>query len=162
MALNWTVESLRVSLFFADLAKLNRADWKRITDKDEPETEQKAGGRHAMSAHLFGGHLTLAATGPRIDCIVSPLVPPDPGPGYVPSIGPWPQSSEQFIGATEEWLSGFSTVLRVAFAANLPAAQPDVRQSYVALLSMLKSVRGDASRMRDLLFASTGRCAPRP
>ncbi len=152
MALEWMADGLRLSLFSSENMKVTQSDWTRITGKEELEAEHRARGRYAISGAFLEGQLSLSVVGSRVDCTLGPRPAAEPE-GYVPSLGKWTEVSREFIGATEGWLSTLSIpIIRIAFGAGLLAAQPDLQQAYVSLLSMLRSVDGDPARMRDFMF----------
>jgi hypothetical protein len=154
MALEWNVETFRVSLFSSEAVKLGPDDWKALTAKDTPEAEQKVIGRHTMAGPFLGGQFSLSASGTRLDCILAAPPPPDPiPPTYFPAVGRWPDICNEFVQVTGAWIAGTSApIVRVALGAVLLAPQASVDEAYTALLGMVKSVSGDPRKMRDLLF----------
>jgi hypothetical protein len=154
MNLEWSAETLRVSLFSSDVVKLTPDDWKRITGQDAPEAEQKVIGRHRMSGPFLGGHFSLSTSGSRFDCILAAPPPEDPVPeSYVPAVGHWPQVCKQFLAATEGWVGDVSTpIVRMAVGIVLLSPQPGAEDAHKSLLGMVESVEGNPVKMRDLLF----------
>jgi hypothetical protein len=153
MALEWMADNLRVTLFSTESMKLTRADWTRITGKEEPETEQRVVGRQGMSGSFLEGQLTIAAAGSRVDCTLTPSPPMPAADASAPVLGKWLEKAPEFVGATGEWVSTVSfPIVRIAFGAGLLAAQRDLEQAYVSVLGLLKSVDGDPVRMRDFMF----------
>lgn len=154
MALDWSTETLRVSLFSNDVVKLSPDDWKKITGNDAPEAEQKAVGRHIMSGPFLEGQLSLSATALRLDCVLTAPPPPDPIPeAYVPIVGRWPEVCKEFLAATEKWVGSLgSPIIRIAVGAVLLAPQPSLEDAYKSLLGMVESVKGNPAKMRDLAF----------
>jgi hypothetical protein len=154
MALEWNAETLRVSLFSSEAVKLGPDDWRALTGKETAEAEQKVIGRHTMAGPFLGGQFSVSASGTRLDCILAAPPPTDPiPPTYFPAVGHWPDICKKFGQVTETWIAGTSApIVRMALGAVLLAPQPNVDKAYTSLLGMVKSVRGDPGRMRDLLF----------
>jgi hypothetical protein len=154
MGLEWSAETLRVSLFSSDPVKLSSDDWKRITRKDGPEAEQKVVGRHTMSGPFLGGELSLSASSSRFDCILSASPPAGPvSESYVPVVGHWPEVCREFLVATEGWVGGIGIpIVRMAVGTVLLTPQPGMEDAYKSLLGMVESVKGDPAKMRDLIF----------
>ncbi len=154
MALDWSAEILRVSLFSTDMVTLTAADWKTITGQDEAEIEQKVVARRTFSGPFLGGQLNVSAVGPRIDCILTPKPPTEAiTEPFVPSVGSWPEARREFLKATQDWVGGIQVpVIRIAFGTTLLAQCADREAAYKALLGLLKSVQGDHTRMREMLF----------
>jgi hypothetical protein len=154
MTLEWSVETLRVSLFSTEVVSLGPDDWKGLTGKDTPDAEQKVVGRHTMSGPFLGGQFSLSASGSRLDCILAALVPSDPIPqAYIPTVGHWPDVCREFVAATEPWLAATGApIVRIAFGAVLLGPQPSLDDAYKSLFGTLKSLKGDPTKMRDLIF----------
>jgi hypothetical protein len=154
MGLEWSVETLRVSLFSNEVVKLTPDDWKKITGKDAPEAEQKVVGRHTMSGPFLEGLLNLSVSGSRFDCILAPPPLADSVPeAYFPNVGHWPEMYKEFVTATEGWLASMGPpIVRMAAGAVLLAPQPGLEVAYKCLLEMVRSVEGNPARMRDLVF----------
>jgi hypothetical protein len=153
MALEWKVESLRLSLFSSEVVKLGVDDWKALTGKDTPEIEQKVIGQHTMAGPLLEGRISLSASGSRLDCILAAPPPTDPAQTYVPVFGHWPDTWKELVGVTEPWVAGTGVpIVRMALGAVLLSPQPTLDEAYKSLLGSLKSLQGDPAKMRDLLF----------
>src|SRR4051812_42475780 len=100
MALEWTTETLRLSLFCTENVKLTSADWKAITGQEEAETVQNVAPRRSLIGPFQGGVLNVSAVGPRVDCILLPKSPTETiGEGYVPTAGSWPSARDDFMKA---------------------------------------------------------------
>jgi hypothetical protein len=154
MGLEWSAETLRVSLFSSNIVKLTPDDWKKVTGTDVPEAEQKVVGRHTMSGPFLEGQLSLSASGSRFDCVLAASPPADSIPeAYIPSVGHWPEVCKEFFAATKAWVEGIGVpIVRMAIGPVLLARQPGAEDAYKSLLGMVKSLKGDPARMRDLLF----------
>jgi hypothetical protein len=154
MGVEWSAETLRVSLFSSNVVGLTRDDWKKVSGKDAPENEQKVVGRHTMSGPFLEGQLSLSAIGSRFDCILAASPPADPIPeAYIPNVGHWPDVSKEFVATTEAWVDGIGApIVRMAVGIVLLAPQPGVEDANRSLLGMVKSLKGDPARMRDILF----------
>jgi hypothetical protein len=154
MALEWTAETLRLSLFFSDTMKTTAADWTKVTGQDEPQTVQNVASRRSMIGPFQGGVLHITASGPRIDCILLPKSPTETvEEGYVPTIGTWPAVCTDFQKATSDWVAGFEQpIIRMAFAGTILAKCESLKDAYTQLLGLLKSVRGDPDKMKEVSF----------
>jgi hypothetical protein len=149
--LEWTTETLRLSLFCAESAKITPAHWKAITGQDEPQTQQSLAGRRSFIGPFQGGVLNLSAIGSRVDCILLPRSPSETiEEGYVPTVGPWPDVARDFLKATSAALE--LPIYRLAFAGSVLAKCADLQDTYTQLLRMLRSVKGDPERMRELIY----------
>src|SRR4051812_9687871 len=104
MALNWTCESIRLSLFSSQAVRLSGENWKALTGLDEAEEEQKGAGRHVFASSMLGGQFALGAIANRCDCILSPLTQVDAPDESIPSLGQWPSALEGFLKLTEPFL----------------------------------------------------------
>jgi hypothetical protein len=142
MPLDWTCETIRLSLFSTEAIRLSTEDWKALTGQEEAEQEQKGAGRHVFAGPLFGGQLSLGAVANRCDCILNPVTSTDQFvENFVPSVGHWPTPFESFRDATEPFLSDFRfPVSRMAFAANLLSPHKDRLDAYKALVTQVKTI----------------------
>jgi hypothetical protein len=154
MPLEWTAETLRLSVFFPEMAELKLADWKKVTGKEEPETLQSAAGRRSMIGPFLGGVIQMNALGPRIDCIILPKAPTETmEEGYIPNIGTFKQICKDFVEATAPWLAGIARPInRVAFGGVALSKREDLRDAHETLLGLLQSVNGDPDKMKELNF----------
>jgi hypothetical protein len=153
MPLDWTCETIRLSLFSSEAVRLSADDWKRLTGQNEPEQEQKGSGRHVFASALIGGQLSLGAIANRCDCILSPITQAEMSEGYIPSIGQWPSALEHFQMLTEPFLEKLPfPVTRMAFAPVLVHPAKDRLEAYKTLISLVKSIKQPRENMHDLLF----------
>ncbi|WP_064033946.1 hypothetical protein [Methylosinus sp. R-45379] len=155
MAMDWIVETLRVSLFSTHTIDISNADWTKITGQDEAETQKKALGRRTMTGPYRNAILNLSASGNRSDCIVTPRFPtPDAiEENYIPSVGAWPSVCESFVEDTATWVTNSDvSISRIAFGAVLLGRCESREQAYRYLLGSLKSVKGDPERMAEVIF----------
>jgi hypothetical protein len=154
MALEWITETLRLSLFCAEDVKITPANWKAITDQDEPQTQQSFPARRIFSGPFQGGVLNLSAVGSRIDCVLLPKFPSATiDEGYVPTVGAWPDAGQSFVVSTSAWLAAFEQpIYRLAFGGSLLTKCAGLQDAYTQLLGMLQSVKGDPERMRELIY----------
>jgi hypothetical protein len=154
MALPWTTETLRLSLFLRENPKLSVGDWKAITGQDEPQTMQTLATRKSLIGPFQGGFLNVSTLGPRIDAIILPKSPSETiEEGYVPTIGPWPGACADYVAATSPWLAALDyQIHRIAFSGSLLAKGDSLPDVYTHLLGLLKSVRGDPERMREVIY----------
>ena len=154
MALDWRTESLRLSLFFQQPVKFDVADWKLITGQDEPETIQKTVVARTLSGPFLDGVFHVNVIGSRIDCMLLPKAPTEMvEEGYFPHVGIFAAACSAFVDATKLWLEGIQEpVVRMAVGGGALAKCADLQDAYSALLGMLQSVKGDPTRMRELIF----------
>jgi hypothetical protein len=154
MVLEWNAETLRLSLFFTEPAKATVADWQKITGQDEPQTINNTPARRSMIGPFQGGVLQVNAIGPRIDVVLLPKSPTETiEEGYLPTVGLLAEAYEQFVSATAPWLSGIELCpIRIAVAGTAVARCDSIPDAYQKLLSLLKTVKGDPERMRELIF----------
>jgi hypothetical protein len=154
MALEWTTETLRLSLFCAEDVKITPEIWKAITDQDEPQTQQSFAGGRSFIGPFQGGVLNLSGVGSRIDCVLLPKSPSAViDEGYVPTVGPWPAAGHRFVTSTSTWLAAFKQpIYRLAFGGSLLTKCAGLHDAYTQLLGMLQSVKGDPERMRELVY----------
>ena len=154
MALEWTAETLRLSLFFTSPVKIGVTDWKTITGQDEPQTIQNTAARRTLSGPFLDGVLQMNVIGPRVDCALLPRAPTATvEEGYIPQVGPLAATAAAFLDATKPWIEGVSDpVHRIAVAGAALAKCDNLQNAYTKLLGMLQSVKGDPARMRELLF----------
>jgi hypothetical protein len=154
MPLDWTCETIRLSLFSTEAIRLSTEDWKSLTGQDEAEQEQKGAGRHVFAGPLFGGQLSLGAVANRCDCILNPITAPEQlREDFVPSVGQWPTPFESFQNATEPFLSSLRfPVSRMAFAATLLNPHKTSLEAYKALVTQVKSITHPPETLHDLIF----------
>jgi hypothetical protein len=153
MPLNWLTESVRLSLFSSQVVKLTGENWKQLTGQDEPEQEQKGSGRHVFASNIIGGQLHLGAIANRCDIILNPVTQTDVPEEYIPSVGQWPNSVEQFQKLTEPFLEKVPfPVVRMAFAPALLHKFADRLSAYKTLVSLVKTINQPPEKLHDLLF----------
>lgn len=154
MPLDWTCETIRLSLFSTEAVRILTDDWKTLTGQDEAEQEQKGAGRHVFAGPLLGGQLTLGAVANRCDCILNPLTKADElKEDFVPSVGRWPTPFEAFQKATETFLENVRfPVSRMAFAVTLLNPHKSSLDAYKALVTQVKSINRPAEHLHDLVF----------
>jgi hypothetical protein len=153
MALNWLTESVRLSLFSSRVVKLTGENWKQLTGQDEPEQEQKGSGRHVFASNIIGGQFHLGAIANRCDIILNPVTQTNAPEEYIPSVGQWPNSVEQFQKLTEPFLEKVPfPVVRMAFAPALLHQFADRLSAYKTLVSLVKTIKQPPEKLNDLLF----------
>jgi hypothetical protein len=154
MPLDWICESVRLSLFSTEAIRLSADNWKLLTGQDEPDREQKGGGRHVFTGQVFGGQFSLGAVGNRCDCILGPVrmageIREEP----VPNIGQWPSVLSDFQRSTETFLEQVHfPVSRMAFATGLLHPTDSIKSAYKALREHIKTFNQPAEELRDVLF----------
>jgi hypothetical protein len=154
MPLEWTCESIRLSLFSTAGLAVMANDWKALTGQDEAEREQKQAGRRVFSSELMGGLLNLSTLGNRVDIILNPVIKADDiSEDKVPSVGQWPSCFQDFQTATEAYLPTFGLpIVRMALGVVLLSVHQDRLAAYKALADQIKSISHAPEELRDLLF----------
>ncbi|MCK1322772.1 hypothetical protein IVA94_18095 [Bradyrhizobium sp. 156] len=153
MALNWTCESVRLSLFSSQAVRLSPENWTALSGQEEAEQEQKGTGRHVFAGPMLGGQFTLGAIANRCDCILGPVGAVGPPEDGIPSVGAWPVALEGFQKLTEPFLEKLHfPVTRMALAPVLVHPFHERIEAYTALMSLLKSIKQPADALHDLLF----------
>lgn len=152
MELEWHAESLRVSLFTRVAPKLTDQDWKTLTGQEEADTRTQIPGGRAFIGSAFGGQLTLANPGLRIDCMLSAVPSEQPIAGTFNSVGLWSKISETFLEATVPWISQLDIeVTRVAFGCVLLLKTDSRDEAYARLNDLIGSLTVKPG-MHDLIF----------
>jgi hypothetical protein len=152
MAVAWSAELLRLSLFASEPVQASGSDWKAITGQEESETRHAlpGGGRSYVGVHR-DSQLTISSFGQRLDIIRS--APAAPQELRAPIFGQWEEVREAFVRETEQWLASVRFhVVRVAFSCVLLAEAKDRLGAYELLRTFLKSVQVDPVGMRELVF----------
>ncbi|WOH58508.1 hypothetical protein [Bradyrhizobium sp. BWC-3-1] len=153
MAFDWTCESIRLSLFSSQTVKLSAQSWTALTGQEEPEQEQKGGGRHVFASTMLGGQFNLGAIANRCDIILSPVTLTEVPEDYIPAVGQWPSALEGFQAHVAPFLEQLSfPVMRMAFAPVLVLPLKERLDAYKALVSLVKSIRQSPENMRDVLL----------
>jgi hypothetical protein len=154
MAIVWSTELLRLSLFSSEQLQVSGADWTAITGQHESETRQTlpGGGRSYVGKHRET-QLTISSLGQRIDVIRSVYPPSVPQETKAPIIGDWEQVRDVFAGDTEPWLKSLKfSIVRIAFSCVLLVETADRMAAYELLKTLLKSVQVEPAAMRELIF----------
>jgi hypothetical protein len=154
MPLEWTCESIRLSLFSTNALAVVGDDWTALTNQAEAEREQKQAGRRLFSSQLMGGQLGMSSVANRVDIILSPSTKvEDMSEDNLPSVGRWPTCFEPFRQATEEYLRKFNLpIQRIAFGLVLLSVHRERLDAYKALASQIKSISHAPEVLQDLLF----------
>lgn len=154
MPLDWTCETLRLSLFSSDSLLVTGDDWSALTSQTEAEREQRQAGRKTFSSELFGGLLSLSSIANRADIVLSPSTNVERlSEDNIPSIGPWPACLDLFREATEAYLPKFGVpIYRVAFGAILLSVHRERLDAYKVLTSQVKSLSHPPEALHDVLF----------
>jgi hypothetical protein len=154
MAIVWSTELLRLSLFASEPVQASDADWTAITGQAESETRQThaGGGRSYIGMHR-DTQWTIGSFGQRLDIMQSAYPPARPQETKAPTIGDWEQVREAFVRDTERWLATTRfRVVRIAFSCVLLIETKDRLEAYELLKMLLKSVQVDPEGMRELFF----------
>jgi hypothetical protein len=139
--LAWQAELLRLSVFSKAQVKVADADWQCITGQEEADTRTQVPGGRALVGPALDGQLSLAATGNRYDCFLSPPRQDNPPEDDFPSVGAWPGVATKFFDATVPWLQQLQVpIIRIAFGSVLFSKQKGRDEAYTTLDELLDSV----------------------
>src|SRR5258706_4487200 len=157
MALHdWSVQQLCVSLFSSEPFPVSESGWKLLTGQDEAENRVNVPGGRQYSGKLLDGLLALTIMLNRVDIVLAfdPTKPMEISVGApIPVVGKWTDLSTLFAAAIEPFIEAATTpIIRLAFGANLLAVAPSRGDTYKHLARLLKSVKVDVKKMRELIF----------
>jgi len=155
MALDWSVQQMRVSLFSSEAFPVSESGWKLLTGQDEAENRVNVPGGRQYSGKLLDGLLALTVTLNRVDIVLAfdPTKPMEISSAQIPLVGKWIEVWPSFAAAVEPFLeTATSPIVRLAFGASLLALAPSREETYKNLASSLKSVQVDVVNMRELIF----------
>jgi hypothetical protein len=152
MALDWTAQQVRLSVFSNAPIAASERDWQAITGQEEAESRTTIPGGRLYGGPFADGYLAFSYSGQRLDLVLSGVVPAENTDGRPPIIGPWPVVCESFSANVEKWLPGIQfPVLRVAVGAVLLVPTNSRDEAYTHLGNLLTSVKVDPA-MKELSF----------
>lgn len=154
MATEWLVESLRLSLFSRVAVEVTEADWQVLTGQNMAASRHAIAGGYVFSGRHRESQLSLSGTGTRADIVMStPQLSESTAPPSLPCFGRWTDVRDIFVQLTENWKVGERfPVVRMAFGGVLLSRCENRASAYDHLQSLLRSVKIDSTRMRDLVF----------
>lgn len=154
MPLDWGAQLLRVSLFSTGPVQISDSDWALVTGEDEAPTRQALPGGRQLSGKFQDAQLALVAIPGRLDFVMTPMENEQQLlDSKIAVVGQWDEARERFFDFTSRWITNASfPVIRIAFGAVLICPTTDIRDSYVHLKKLVKSLQIDPDRMRDLLY----------
>ncbi|RWE78783.1 hypothetical protein [Mesorhizobium sp.] len=117
---NWSVESIRLSVFCPNVPTGTEADWKTLTGQEEAEIRQNVPGGKLFVGSVGLGRVTLGFGPGRVDVMMSkgPASPPDEV--TVPTFAAWPEAIDQFDSLATSYLTKFANpITRIAFGSIL-------------------------------------------
>ncbi len=152
MPTNWGANLLRLSIFCSENTTASEATWQSITGQDEADNRSAVPGGKSYSGLAGGGLLTLTYAGPRVDLVLQPK--PDEKINFeVPAVGLWADVHGTFNAMALALFASISApIIRMAVGGVLLSKTDTLEQSYEQLQALLKSVKIEPKRMRDLLF----------
>lgn len=152
MPINWGVNTIRLSIFCNEDTKASDLTWKMLTGQDEAESRTSIPGGRSFSGTAAGGLLTLAHSGPRLDLILQGASAATPDP-EIPTLGPLPDVRATFKKMVVLLLnSDTPPVIRMAVGGVLLAKANSLEHSYEMLRDLLKSVKVDPKKTRDMHY----------
>jgi hypothetical protein len=155
MALAWTCELMRLSVFSNQPLKLHPNAWQVISGRDEeaPNVQRGAARQIIFGPHL-DGQLSLATIGPRADLILSPAPNQEKLlEGALPTIGAWPAVLEGFEKSVLAYLREHEhPTVRMAFASSLLCQFNAPVDASKALIERVKSFKPPADTFADPLY----------
>jgi hypothetical protein len=152
MPIDWGVNLVRLSIFCTENATASDATWKMLTGQGEAENRVAAPGGRTFSGTVGDGLLALTHSGPRLDLVYQAKGTDTPDP-EIPLLGPWPAVRDTFGKMSTALLSSITQpIVRLAVGGVLLAKAETVEQSYERLRDLLKSVKIDPKKTRDLHY----------
>lgn len=155
MALAWTCETIRLSVFSNRPLRLHANAWQMISGtNDEAPNVQRSAGREIVFGPYMEGQLSLATIGPRADLILAPSANPQKLlEGSIPAIGPWPSVLDGFQRSVAAYLGEHEVpIVRMAFAASLQSQYASAGEASAALMARVQSFKPPTDAFADLLF----------
>jgi hypothetical protein len=152
MPIDWGANLVRLSLFCSENTMASDATWEMLTGQKEAENRTAVPGGRSFIGSAAGGVLTLNHAGPRLDLILQAAGTDTPEP-EIPIIGSWPDVRAAFTKMAILLMnSDHPPVIRMAVGGVLLRKAQSVDQSYEMLRDLLKSVRVDPKKTRDLHY----------
>jgi hypothetical protein len=153
MILDWSVQVARLTLFLSEPYSISDNDWSIITGQEEAETRQAVPGGKRLSGKVPTGVMHMSAAGTRVDVILTAAELEGTEELMLPSVGPLEETFKSFFESTCKWIEEVKPpVTRIAFGAVLSFKTESREEAYSHLQRLLKSVKVDPARMRDLQF----------
>ncbi|MER8374425.1 hypothetical protein [Mesorhizobium sp. M1406] len=148
---DWSVESLRFSLFSSEVPKGTDADWTELTGQEEAETRQNVPGGKVYVGEWGLGRLTLGFGPGRVDVVLGNKAATPDHPG-LPVFAKWLVALEEFQELTSRFLGNFSRpVTRIAFGAVLLQHAASEAEVNALLQTYIKAVKIN-ERYEDVLY----------
>jgi hypothetical protein len=154
VALDWSAELLRLSLFSNGALSVSDGDWLKLTGNPTSELRQV----HA-SGSVYGGaidntcRLQVSSAHSRIDVIMSAPAGDVADVSTIRTMGPLGESTKKFSAAIEPWLKESKFLFnRVAVGASFLFATQSSGQSLAELEKLLSSVNGSTDGMEELFL----------
>lgn len=130
MSGNWSVESMRLSVFSPDAPTGTEADWKLLTGQDEAEIRQNVPGGKVYVGNFGLGRVNLGFGPGRVDVVIGKAPSSSPDEAALPTFAPWQSAVGEFEPLIANYLAKFSKpIIRIAFGAvvlSIAADEPSV------------------------------------
>lgn len=152
----WQVESLRVTAFPTSPAPAGDLSWWTSLMGEPPETRitQPKRGGHREEGSFLGATLVNQVQPNRVDWLLTLTPSLEPGVMDLPTIGPFPELLEPFVGLMHRWLEleTCPPLWRLAFGAILLVPVESREPGYRHLSAYLPSVHLDPVGSSDFLY----------
>jgi hypothetical protein len=148
----WDAHLLRISLIGGALPEVTSETWAAMTGSPPDLHETRAReGITRISGRFEGAQLTFAALPGRRDLVIQPA-PPAPDSAPSPIAGDALDLIGKLYQLAPAVLHKTATTSRIAFAGTLLRSASSLEAAYEDLASLVKSVRVEPKKMRDLLY----------
>jgi hypothetical protein len=153
MSLDWGVQVARLTLFLREPYPISDKDWTIITGQEEAETRQAVPGGKRLSGVVPTGVMHMSATASRFDAILTATEIGEAEEVQLPSVGPIDETFNGFFESTCKWIEEVRpSVNRIAFGSVVMCKTADREEAYRVLGTLLKSLKVEPKKMRDLQF----------
>jgi hypothetical protein len=154
MAIVWSVENVRLTLFSGSPLQISEADWRAVTGREEAEARQAVPGGRMFTGPFEGGQLSVSGAFQRADLIFAAALPNEvSAEPQLLNVGTWEAVRDRFSAFASSWMESISfPIVRMAFGAVLLCRAENKMASYELLKQLLSSVTVDPVRMSDLVF----------
>ncbi|MBK6006871.1 hypothetical protein JJB11_12290 [Ramlibacter ginsenosidimutans] len=149
----WSADSCRVSLFVLEPTNLTAAAvfHTLVGEPSSTESVDRKLGQSVAAGPWNGGMLQIVFSVGRIDFLLTPE--PPQVPEFVVLAPPVSQRFQELTAAVGSWYETSGAVcMRVAFGARCLYSTPTVEESYKVLAALVRTVRVDYARFREMRF----------
>jgi hypothetical protein len=149
----WFVQQMRLSIFSAEPLSVSDSDWRTITEQNEAEGRISIPGGKMYSGRAFGGVLSFAYSGTRVDVILSTDEAAARPEGEIPCVAKWVDLPSLFIAKVSPFLEGYNLPInRIALGSILLLQAASREATYEKLGEFLRSVKVDPVNSRELIY----------